>query len=340
MLLLPTLSTISSLSICPSHCFCDSWSRFVNCSGLNLSSLLVLPPLDTEFLDLSSCSLQSLPPFHSLWRLRTLILTKNRVLEAGAKSWRGLQSLQNLDLSGNRITELSVSFSWGLESLTHLLLDDNLLHTLPALCFQHLNNLEILDLQGNLISHLESGVLRPLTQLRRLQLQNNLLQSLQSDDFSVLQRLEFLDLSGNQIKYLPPGIFAPLHSLTFLNLQQNHLRHLRFQVLQNLPAPGTLLLLSSNPWECDCDLQRVFGKLGAVQRLSLMDSGEMSCAEPPALRGRPLTSLDTRLCVAETVTVLVISLTISVTVIGAIVAAERSRKKSPRSRESEMHTQD
>ncbi|KAE8580684.1 hypothetical protein XENTR_v10024500 [Xenopus tropicalis] len=336
----PTQSSASALSLCPSRCSCEPRSFFVNCSGLNLSSFLVFPPLDTQFLDLSGCSLNSSPSLNKLWRLQTLLLAQNKIKEVGDLSWMGIQSLQILDLSRNRISVLSMSFSKDLDLLIHLILSYNLLHTLSELCLQHLHNLEYLDLQGNLITSLQPGVLRPLTKLRHLQLQNNLLKSLQSDEFSVLQRLELLDLSGNQIQELPPMLFNPLHSLTFLNLQQNQLHHLRFQTLCNLPARGTIMLLSQNPWECDCDLQRVFGKLAGVHRLSLQDSKELRCAEPPQLRERPLTSLDTGLCVAETVTVLVITLTVTVTVVGAIVAAERSRKKSPRTQEYEISIQD
>lgn len=269
-----------------------------------------------------------------------MLLADNAISEVKNASWRGLQSLQILDLNDNKIGNLSGSFSVGLDSLTHLYLAHNLLHIVMRYSLQHLHSLELLDLRGNLISKLESGALRSLTQLRRLQLQNNQLRSLRNDDFSVLQRLEFLDLSGNQIQDLPYGVFTPLYSLAFLNLQHNNLRHLRFQTLSGLPSPGTLLLLSFNPWECDCDLQRVFGKLGSLHKIILQDGDNLYCSAPSALRGRPLTSLDTRLCVAETVTVLVITLTVLVTVIGAIVTADRSRKKGPRSPGSEMCVQD
>ncbi|KAG9477456.1 hypothetical protein GDO78_002706 [Eleutherodactylus coqui] len=334
LIVLPSVTSIHSL--CPSLCLCGSRSLFVNCSGTNLSSILILPPLATEFLDLSSCSLHTLPPLHNLWRLQTILLAQNVILQVGDGYWKSLRSLQILDLNGNKIGNLSVSFSLGLDSLTHLFLAHNLLHCISKYSFQHLHNLELLDLQGNLISSLDSGAFRSLTKLRHLQLQNNLLQSLTNDDFSVLQRLEFLDLSGNRINHLPSGVFTPLHSLTFLNLQNNKLRHLRFQTLSSLPSPGTLLLLSSNPWECDCDLQRMFGKLRSLQRISLQDGEDLNCAAPSALKGRALTSLDTQLCVAETVTVLMITLTVAVTVVGAIVTAERSRKKGPRNQGNEM----
>ncbi|XP_068103464.1 reticulon-4 receptor-like 2 [Hyperolius riggenbachi] len=340
LFVLPRLSALSSLTLCPSLCLCGSRSLFVNCSGRNLSHISISPPPVAEFIDLSGCSLYALPLLNNVWRLQTMILAHNAILEITDGSWRGLQSLQILDLNENHIGNLTRTFSVGLDSLTHLYLAHNLLHVVTKYSFQHLHSLELLDLHGNLISTLEPGALRSLTQLSRLQLENNQLKNLRNNDFSVLQRLEFIDLSGNQIQDLPSGVLSPLHSLSYLNLQHNNLRHLRFQTLSSLPAPGTLLLLSFNPWECDCDLQRVFGKLGSLHRISLQDGGNLHCADPPALRGRPLTSLDTRLCVAETVTVLVITLTVAVTVVGAIVTAERSRKKGPRYPGIEISVQD
>ncbi|KAM9305647.1 uncharacterized protein PAF06_014234 [Gastrophryne carolinensis] len=340
LIILPSFSSLSSLSLCPVVCMCDSKPLFVNCSGRNLSHIPIAPPQVVEFLDLSSCSLHTLPILRNHWRLHTILLAQNAISGLGDGPWRGLQSLQILNLNENKLENLSGRFSVGLDSLTHLYLAYNLLHIVTKYSFQHLHSLEQLDLQGNFISILEPEALRSLTQLRRLQLQNNLLQTLRNDDFSVLQRLEFLDLSKNQIKDLPSGVFTPLHSITYLNLQHNSLRHLRFQTLSSVPALGILLLLSFNPWECDCDLQRVFGKLGGLQKISLQDGVHLHCADPPALKGRPLTSLDTRLCVAETVTVLVITFTVTVTVVGAIITAKRRRKKGPRRSRGETYAQD
>ncbi|RXM98126.1 hypothetical protein EOD39_13551 [Acipenser ruthenus] len=54
----------------------------------------------------------------------------------------------------------------------------------------------------------------------------------------------------------------------------------------------------------------------------------MTCTEPPQLNGYRLDDVDNRLCIGETVVVLIITFTVIVTVVAAIVMAERNRKKS------------
>ncbi|KAJ8414999.1 hypothetical protein AAFF_G00006970 [Aldrovandia affinis] len=82
-------------------------------------------------------------------------------------------------------------------------------------------------------------------------------------------------------------------------------------------------LLADNPWSCDCDLQRVFRKLRSIQRLFLYDYYNLSCKEPPELQGYRLTEVDAELCIAETVTVLIITVTVLMTVVAAIIITEK-----------------
>ncbi|XP_043819063.1 chondroadherin-like protein [Dromiciops gliroides] len=313
---------------CHGACLCQDRSRSVNCSGVNLTGPLSFPP-DTERLDLSGGHLLEVPgpSLRLLWKLQVLLLGGNRIRAVGEGALGALESLRTLDLRHNEISALGRGFSAGLGALRELSLAHNRLRRLEAGSFQHFEELQKLNLQNNAIRSIEAGTFRSLTRLRQLRLQNNLLQHLQDGVFSTLRRLESLDLEGNQIQSIAPGVFSALQSLTMLNLAHNALGHVRFRTFLSMQAPSTHVVLAHNPWVCDCDLQRVFGKLRRVPGLMLDAYGNVTCLEPPVLRNLPLALVDTQLCAAETATVLVITFTVCVTVVAAIVMAERNRKK-------------
>ncbi|XP_039351292.1 SLIT and NTRK-like protein 6 isoform X1 [Mauremys reevesii] len=313
---------------CQEICLCKEGAKFVNCSGVNVTDNLIFPP-ETEHLDLSISNLYSVPSkvLRSLWKLQVLLLSGNYITKVGERAFSSLERLQKLDIHRNEITVLGSSFSIGLSSLRELNLSYNRLQELCYRNFQHFENLQKLNFQNNNISSIEMGAFRSLTRLRQLHLQNNHLLNLHNGVFSMLQHLEVLNLEGNRIKMIAPGVFTSLNRLTVLNLVHNEIEHIRFKTFLTIQTPGTHILLSYNPWFCDCDLQRVFAKLHSVKRLILDDYNNMTCMEPQVLRNLSLSSVDTQLCIAETVTVLVITFTVFITVVAAIVMAERNRKK-------------
>uniref|UniRef100_A0A8C4SPD1 LRRCT domain-containing protein n=1 Tax=Erpetoichthys calabaricus TaxID=27687 RepID=A0A8C4SPD1_ERPCA len=165
---------------------------------------------------------------------------------------------------------------------------------------------EHFDLSRNNLSVIPQQAFTSLmTRLRRLYLQHNNLVVLSNGVFSTLQQLEVLNLEGNQINSID------VEYKTFLSIH----------------TFGTHILLADNPWQCDCDLQRVFRKLLSVQRLVFDDYVNLTCKEPAVLNGCKLADVNNRLCIGETVTVLIITFTVLVTVVAAIVMAERNRKK-------------
>ncbi|XP_025904376.1 insulin-like growth factor-binding protein complex acid labile subunit [Nothoprocta perdicaria] len=313
---------------CPKVCLCKEEARFVNCSGVSLSGSLIFP-LETEHLDLSNSGLHAMPSLalRSLWKLQVLLLCGNDIAEVERGAFQSLERLQKLDISGNMITVLGSSFSAGLSSLLELSLSHNRIQAARFRSFQNFENLQKLNIQNNNISSIEPGAFRSLTRLRQLHLQNNQLLSLHDGVFSMLQHLEILNLEGNRIKKIGPGVFTPLSSLTILNLEHNCIERIRFKTFLTLQTAGTHILLSDNPWFCDCDLQRVFSKLHSVRRLVLDRYENITCTEPAVLRNIPLASVDTQLCAAEMATVLIITITALVSVVAAIVMAERNRRR-------------
>ncbi|XP_055494494.1 leucine-rich repeat-containing protein 17-like [Leucoraja erinacea] len=316
-------------AVCPRGCNCREGLKYVNCTSATLHQIPTSLPQDTEHLDLSNNNLTVLPTkaFHTLWKMNILLISSCNVKHVEDGAFALLENLWRLDLQRNDIRQLGSSFSTGLSFLTELILSDNNLDRISSQMFQYMDNVQKLYLDKNSIDHIMNGAFRSMTRLRHLHLQDNRLDFLDNGVFFMLQSLEVLNLQGNRIKDVDTGVFTSLTSLTILNLSRNGLERIKFKTFLGIQTWGTHILLSQNNWTCDCELQRVFGKLHNVQRLIVDDYDEVICLEPPALRDLPLASVDTQLCIAETVTVLVITFTVFITVVAAIVMAERSRKK-------------
>lgn len=242
------------------------------------------------------------------------------------QAFYSLSFLEKLDISRNHISELPADFSQSLSSLRELRLDHNNLEQVVPPSLEYLENLEKLDLSHNHIHVLEPGAFRGMSRLRHLYLQSNWLGMVRDGSFSMLPGLEMLLLGHNNISRIETDAFAPLHSLALLGLEANHLEHLKFKTFLNLHTSGTHLQLAGNPWSCDCDLHRVFSKILSVRHLHVDDYRNVTCREPWQLAGASLAGVDSQLCMAETATVLIITGAVLVTVIAALVTAERNRK--------------
>lgn len=136
--------------------------------------------------------------------------------------------------------------------------------------------------------------------------------------------------AGNQINKTQEGVFTPMISLALLNLAHNQMSTIYFKTFLSIHTYSTHIMLEGNPWNCNCDLQKVFHKLKSVQRLFLDDYYNLSCNVPTELANYRLMDVDTGLCIAEVVIVLIITITVVIAVLGAIVMAERKRKKKKR----------
>ncbi|XP_041672166.1 leucine-rich repeat, immunoglobulin-like domain and transmembrane domain-containing protein 2 [Cheilinus undulatus] len=179
-----------------------------------------------------------------------------------------------------------------------------------------------------------------LSRLIFLNLEVNRLNVVRNGLLSRQQRLEKLLLGHNNISVIETEALAPLRSLTQLGLQGNQLERIRFKTFLKLQTTTTHLLMSSNPWICDCELQRVFNKIQHVRRLRVYDYEDIVCHSPPLQAGSFLSSLDSQLCVAETASVLVITITVILAVVGALVKAEHNRKNNQTVNEAESEKEE
>ncbi|XP_018521835.1 leucine-rich repeat-containing protein 17 [Lates calcarifer] len=329
MPLLPLLLNAAlGFKLCPSSCLCYESSDLVDCRSRELLRVPPSVPHDTWLLDLSGNKLMVVRTrsFVGLWSLRILLMSNNSIQTLQPQSLSSLQFLERLDLSFNRLRWIPQDFSQGLSSLLELRLDHNLLQHLDSTSLGEFENLKKLDLSYNRIRTMDVRAFNSLSRLSLLSLEANRLNVLKDGLLSRQQSLEVLLLGHNNISVIETEALAPLRRLTLLGLQGNQLQHIRFKTLLELQTTSTHLQMSLNPWTCDCELQRVFRKIHHVRHLHVEDYRDIVCHAPPHQAGSSLASLDSQLCVAETASVLVITITVMLAVIGALVKAEHNRK--------------
>ncbi|XP_074930541.1 LOW QUALITY PROTEIN: leucine-rich repeat-containing protein 17 [Archocentrus centrarchus] len=332
LLLVTEASCRSHSSGCEKGCDCRRDLKFTICSRASFTCLPSLVPPITELLDLSDNRISLIPErsFNTTRKLRVLLLQNNNISVVENGAFTHLEFLQKLDLSWNQISVLSEGFSIGLASLRELQLAHNQLTALDSWPLRHLDSIQRLNLTSNNIQTIQMRSFSSMSLLRQLHLQDNQLTSLRSGTFSMLRSLEVLNLAGNRISEAEIGVFKPLTSLTLLNMADNQLTTICFKTFLSIHTYSTHLLLEGNPWNCDCDLQRVFRKLRSIQRLFLDDYYNLTCHSPPDLQDYLLINVDDELCIAETVTVLIITITVVITLLAAVLMGERKRRRKKR----------
>ncbi|XP_028989509.1 leucine-rich repeat-containing protein 17 [Betta splendens] len=343
MLSLPVfLSAAVGFKLCPSACLCYESSDLVDC---RLRGLLQVPPglpHGSWLLDLSDNRLTEVHTrsFKGLWSLKILLMSNNSIHSLQPQALSSLHFLEKLDLSFNRLRWLPPDFSQSLSSLLELQLGHNLLQHLDSSSLGGLESLRKLDLSHNRIEAMDAGAFRSLSRLRLLNLDGNRLNVLKDGLLSRQQSMTVLLLNHNNISQIENEALSPLRSLTLLGLRGNQLERIRFKTFLQLQTTSTHLHMALNPWTCDCDLQRVFGKIQHVRHLHVEDYQDMVCHRPAQQAGSPLASLDSQLCVAETASVLVITITVLLAVIGTLVKAEHNRKNKQSQSDAESQRLD
>ncbi|XP_062842516.1 slit homolog 2 protein [Trichomycterus rosablanca] len=329
VLVLLCISSGSSSRPCARQCQCLDHSELVDCRTRGLAVVPHGLPHGTWLLDLGGNMLTKIRShaFAGLWSLRVLVLVNNSIHELHSQALYSLSFLEKLDMSWNNMSHLPADFSHSLSSLKELHLEHNVLELLKPPILERLESLEKLDLSYNRIRTVEPGAFRGLTRLRHLYLQGNQLDVVSDGMFSPMPSLEVLLLDSNKISVVEVNALSSLHSLSLLSLQGNRLERLKFKTFVNLRSAGTHLQLSANPWKCDCELHRIFSKLLSVRHLYVDDYRNVTCHDPGQLTGESLEKVDSQLCAAETLTVLIITGTVLFTVLGALIKAEHKRKK-------------
>ncbi|XP_040885397.1 leucine-rich repeat-containing protein 17 [Toxotes jaculatrix] len=343
MPLLPLLVNAAlGFKLCPSSCLCYESSDLVDCRSRGLIQVPPSIPHGTWLLDLSGNKLTVIRTrsFMGLWSLKILLMSNSSIQTVEPQSLSSLHFLERLDLSFNQLRWIPQDFSQSLSSLLELRLDHNLLQHLDPSSLGDFENLKKLDLGYNRIQSIDVLVFNSLSQLSLLSLEANRLNVLKDGLLSRQQRLEVLLLSHNNISVIETEALAPLRRLALLGLRGNQLAHIRFKTFLQLQTTSTQLQMSLNPWTCDCELQRIFSKIKHVRHLHVEDYKDIVCHAPAQQAGSSLASLDSQLCVAETASVLVITITVMLAVIGALVKAEHNRKNKQTVSDTESERQE
>ncbi|XP_052426019.1 slit homolog 1 protein-like [Carassius gibelio] len=324
LVLLVSFLLVRSSKLCPRQCLCYDASELVDCGSRGFTHVPRSIPHGTQLLDLSGNDLWELRSgsFTGTRVLQVLLLSQSHIQLLRSKALSSLTFLEKLDLAYNELRVLPPDFSQGLTALKDLQLSHNALQRLESRSLEDLESLQRLDLSHNHVQVIEAGAFRGLSVLKLLNLSWNQLTVVQRGLLTMQQSLPVLFLDHNNISKIETQALAPLHTLTLLNLEANQLSSLKFKTLLNLQTASTHLQMSENPWTCDCELHRVFSKILHVRHLHVDDYMNLTCHAPLSLG-----VMHSQLCVAETATVLLITGAVMVTVVAALVMAERKQNQ-------------
>ncbi|XP_033504000.2 uncharacterized protein LOC117270477 [Epinephelus lanceolatus] len=316
-----TLLTVTALAkwahSCPDLCSCSFTpsGAEVTCSESSLTHFPVDGlPSNTTQLYIRSTKLSSVAASHlsAVPLLKYLQLYNNNLTSLPSDLLTDVPHLETLDLTRNRLVHLAPDI-FSHASLRGLVLKDNLFEKADAEWFPGNSGLTWLDLSGNRLSGVPAALLQKLPNLDNLDLSDNSLQDLQPDALESLHRLQTLNLAGNNLTSLSSTIFTNNLNLSQLFLQENKLRDLPATLLQGLQHleylmlnhnqlqrfPSGLLgdrkssfrmILIGNPWVCDEKMEYLWKWLTAY-RQNVIFLEEVTCAEPEALKSRPVISL-------------------------------------------------
>lgn len=245
-----------------------------------------------KILELNHNRLSRISPgtFARCQKLSVLVLSRNMIHDLGMMSWSGLSGLKMLDLNSNKISKLRKSDFEGLGDVSEIDLARNQLKSIADRTFAGLGNLQMLYLSNNELSFSsderdavpgngrsaqQDKMFRGLHALEVLEINNNDISSVSNSSFEGLLNLRRLELSHNRIETIREAAFDSLLNLHELTLQGNRIKSLREDFRRTFDRLTTIDL-SSNPYQCDCDLDWLVTRLkmhtAAINRTTMQDS--------------------------------------------------------------------
>ncbi|KAL6108803.1 tpbg [Pungitius sinensis] len=258
---------------CPDKCTC--FSQTVKCQNQDLDAIPASLPANTK----------------------SLFVTGNGISRVSVDSFPArLPSLTDLYLGGNGIESVDATVFDNLPNLTRLDLSNNRIQNFSERAFPVENKVQFLNLSGSFHNHSFMDVIQHvlkrgnLLQLAVLDLSNNDLVILPDDMFAELPGLINLSLQNSSVLYVLNGTLkAP--PLRDLDLRDNSLKDLPFTTLEDINLkPALRIQMAGNPWRCDCLFEDML--LWLKNSTQVVDVHNLTCADPKALRRRPVLQVE------------------------------------------------
>uniref|UniRef100_A0A4W3JUK5 Leucine rich repeat containing 70 n=1 Tax=Callorhinchus milii TaxID=7868 RepID=A0A4W3JUK5_CALMI len=258
----------------------------IQCFNLGLISVPRNFPKTITLITLSRNNISRLIPtdFRGFNRLSALFLDNTGLVYVHPQAFFDLSNLYYLHLNHNQIQHFHPGTFKGLTKLHYLYLQHNQIISIPGGLFSDLTAIRYLHLEQNHLGILGSEAFANMPNLHTLHL-GNLLTRIPSHTFGGLKHVKRLALSKNPIDQVHPFMAA---TLKILHLANNHLSSLRAEVLRPL-ASLAHLLVSGNPWECNCQLLDLRGWL-----LSSSLIVSIRCQSPLELCGKALQNINVK----------------------------------------------
>lgn len=246
----------------------ELFDNLQNLRTLNLekNSMKILPPeiltnlKKLEILNLSSNFLSSnwinFMTFKSLFSLRLLDLSNNKITSLGNSIFVDLHALEFLDLKKNLIESIAMDTFANLSSLTSLVLSHNFIKNVNF-SLNSLVNLNVLSLDFNEIYSVEKHLVTNSPKLVDLHLNNNKFFKIPTfvENFQILKFLDLGEnfiknladlenfpnlkylygfrLTENQIEVLERNQFTHVKNLQIVNLSKNRIRQIDRETFNN-----------------------------------------------------------------------------------------------------------
>lgn len=245
-----------------------------------------------KVLDLAENSIKHIPILNYKYLL-SLNLSKNTFNFLDGEAFQNLLNLELLDLSHNELEFLNkdsfLSTKAGsnyLKKLRHLALNNNYIKNIQPQSLMTLTGLEALNLAENYLSDIGSKTFYKLTKIRFLNMERNRIESFAMDELIKMERLKYLYIGFNKLTSIPSRL--PI-SIEWLDVSHNNLETVDEKSHKADLLPIDVLLLSHNPFRCDCKLlwlKELFDRRKwALKYLSDFNAAEMLpiCKSPPHL---------------------------------------------------------
>lgn len=226
--------------------------------------------------------------FKSLWKLRSLSLSRNQIEFVTKDNFKDLVSLEYLYLSTNKIEFIAAGAFDSLVNLKRLKLQNNEIQHFQSKLFNSLENLEELVISDNKISFLHPDTFKALVKVENINMNQNDIWNLPEDLFATLVELQNISFAGNNLVQIPYKLFTMNPKLEKIWMDQNKIKYVNPEMFKNLSSLKYVDLLNN---EC-------IKKLYRTPNFEAMQSDlKEHCSDPEVKKDERMKSLEAQIAV-------------------------------------------